>query len=373
MVESDAELERADRERQARDRAQRERLRWLALVAASYAIDTVFLALYAGVGTVPASVPLAYGGAGAAFCLTYALLVAPGWNLGLRDPNMVAPSVLWGVLAQLLVVAIAPQITVPYVVNLFTAFAFGMLWLTVREAALVWGLAMVGTGAVLYTHGGRLGVAAASGLELALTWIFLSVILSRGLVLTVYASRLRVRLGESRRKLAQALDQIRQLANYDELTGTFNRRSVVARLDEEMIRARRTRVPFSVAMLDLDQFKTVNDRYGHAAGDEVLKGFAAAVHATMRKTDLLGRYGGEEFLFILTASAKAGAAAALERVCDAVALHDWGAVAPGLALTVSAGLAEYRDGESVEQLLRRADGALREAKRAGRNTVQAAD
>jgi diguanylate cyclase (GGDEF)-like protein len=373
MVEVDAELERADRERQARDRAQRGRLRWIGAIAASYAVDTLFLALYAGAGTVPASVPLAYGGAGVAFCLAYALLVAPGLNLGLRDPSMVAPSVLWGVLAQLLVVAMAPQITFPYIVNLFTVFAFGMLWLGVREAALVWALAMVGTGAVLYTHENSLGVAAASGLELALTWIYLSVILSRSLGLAVYSSRLRARLGESRRKLASALGQIQELVHYDELTKAFNRRSLVARLGEELSRSQRTRVPFSVAMLDLDNFKGVNDRYGHAAGDEVLKAFAAVAQATMRKTDVFGRYGGEEFMMILTASAEAASASALERVCAAVAAHDWAAVAPGLKLTISAGLAEYRAGEAVEQLINRADAALYRAKRAGRNRVEAAD
>jgi len=277
------------------------------------------------------------------------------------------------VLAQLLVVAMAPQITFPYIVNLFTVFAFGMLWLGVREAALVWALAMVGTGAVLYTHESRLGVAAASGPELALTWIYLSVILSRSLGLAVYSSRLRARLGESRRKLASALEQIQQLVHYDELTKAFNRRSLVARLGEELSRAQRTRVPFSVAMLDLDDFKGVNDRYGHAAGDEVLKAFAATAQATMRKTDVFGRYGGEEFLMILTASAQAGADGAVERVRAATAAQEWPEVAPGLKLTVSAGVAEYREGEAVEQLINRADAALYEAKRAGRNRVAAAD
>jgi diguanylate cyclase len=373
MVDSDAELERADRQRRARDRAQRERLRWIGATALSYAIDTLFLALYAAAGTVTALVPLAYGAAGAAYCLAYALLVAPGWNLGLRDPSMVAASVLWGVLAQLLVVAMAPQITFPYVVNLFTVFAFGMLWLNVREAAGVWALAMVGTGAVLYTHENRLGVAAANGLELALTWIYLSVVLSRSLVLTVYANGLRARLGESRRKLASALAQIQELVQFDELTKALNRRSLVARLEEELSRSRRTRVPFSVAMLDLDRFKAVNDDYGHAAGDAVLKAFTAVVQATMRKTDVFGRYGGEEFMMILTASAGAGSASALERVRDAVAAHDWSAIAPGMKLTISAGLAEYREGESVEQIVNRADAALYEAKREGRNRVASAD
>jgi diguanylate cyclase len=373
MVEIDAELEQADKARQARDRAQRERLRWIALTASSYAIDVLFLALYAGAGTVPAYVALAYAGVGVAFSLTYALIVMTGWNLHLRDPSMAAPSSLGGVLAQLLVVAMAPQITFPYVVNLFTVFAFGMLWLSLRQAAAVWALAMAGSGAVLYLNEGRLGVAATNNYELMLTWLFLSVILSRSLVLAVYANGLRARLGASRRKLAAALDQIRELVHYDELTKAFNRRSLVARLGEELDRSQRTHVPFCVAMLDLDHFKDVNDGYGHAIGDAVLKAFAAMAQETMRKTDVFGRYGGEEFLMILTASGKAGADGAVERLRAATAAHAWDSLAPGLKLTISAGLAEYRRDEGVEQVLNRADAALYEAKRAGRNRLVIAD
>jgi diguanylate cyclase (GGDEF)-like protein len=216
-------------------------------------------------------------------------------------------------------------------------------------------------------------VAGTSNYELILTWLFLSVILSRSLVLAVYANGLRARLAASRRKLALALDQIRELVHYDELTGAFNRRSLVARLGEELDRSRRTHAPFCVAMLDLDNFKDVNDRYGHGKGDAVLQGFAAAAQAAMRKTDVFGRYGGEEFLMILTASAMAGADGAVERVRAAVAAHDWSAIAPGLKLTISAGLAEYREGEAVEQLINRADAALYDAKRAGRDRLAVAD
>ena len=373
MVEVDAELERADRARQTRERAQRERLRWVGAIALSYTIDVVFLALYAGAGTVPAYVALAYAGAGIAFCLGYALIVMLGWNLHLRDPSMMTPGVLWGVLAQLLVVTLAPQITFPYIVNLFTVFAFGMLWLRMRAAVAVWTLAMIGTGAVLYLQQGRLGAAVSGKPELILSWLFLSVILSRSLVLTIYANGLRARLRESRRKLAAALDQIQVLVHYDELTKAFNRRSLVARLEQELSRSQRTHVPFCVAMLDLDNFKDVNDRYGHTKGDAVLQEFAAAAQASMRKTDVFGRYGGEEFLMILTASGKAGADGAVERVRTAVSGHDWEKLAAGLGLTISAGLAEYRWGESVEQLINRADAALYEAKRGGRNRLVIAD
>src|SRR5512146_1794748 len=373
MVEVDAELERADKARQARERAQWQRLRWNGAIALSYAIDTAFLLLYSAAGTVPAHAAAAYAGLGFTYCLVYGAVVALDWNLRLREASLNAAGVAWGVLVQLAVVAIAPQIAFPQLANLFTVFAFGMLWLPVTEAGVVWALAMAGTGAVLFLSAARLGAAFANGFELTLTWLYLSVILSRSLLLTVYANRMRARLGESRRKLAAALEQIQQLVHYDELTKAFNRRSLVARLSEELSRSQRTRVPFSVAMLDLDNFKAVNDRHGHAAGDEVLKAFAAVAQATMRQTDVFGRYGGEEFMLILTASSAAASAGALERVRAAVTAHDWAAVAPGLALTMSAGLAEYRAGEAVEQLINRADAALYRAKRAGRNKVEAAD
>jgi diguanylate cyclase (GGDEF)-like protein len=121
--------------------------------------------------------------------------------------------------------------------------------------------------------------------------------------------------------------------------------------------------------MDLDHFKAINDGHGHAVGDEVLRTYAAAVQAVMRDTDIFGRYGGEEFLLILTATAPAGASVALERIGAALAACDWQAIAPGLAVTQSVGVAGYRPGESVEQLLKRADDALYEAKGAGRDRV----
>ncbi|HUJ85345.1 MAG TPA: GGDEF domain-containing protein, partial [Burkholderiales bacterium] len=284
-----------------------------------------------------------------------------------------AVGVAWGILVQLAVVAIAPQIAFPQLANLFTVFAFGMLWLPLTEAAVLWGLAMAGTGAVLYLNEGRLGAAFASGFELTLTWVYLSVILSRSLLLTVYANGLRARLGESRRKLAAALGQIQQLVHTDELTRAFNRRSLLARLEEELSRAERTKVPFCIAMLDLDHFKAVNDGHGHAAGDQVLRGFADAVRSVMRKTDIFGRYGGEEFLMILTASELVGTVRALERVRAALAARDWNGLAPGLKVTVSAGVGAWRQGESLEQLLARADGALYHAKRSGRDRIEVAE
>jgi diguanylate cyclase (GGDEF)-like protein len=127
-----------------------------------------------------------------------------------------------------------------------------------------------------------------------------------------------------------------------------------------------------VALFDLDHFKSVNDRYGHATGDEVLKAFAHTVHATMRDTDIFGRHGGEEFMMILPETDIAGACLAIERVRAAVAQADWKALGPELSVTVSAGVATWKRAEQVTQVIARADEALYEAKHRGRDRVQSA-
>jgi diguanylate cyclase (GGDEF)-like protein len=294
---------------------------------------------------------------------------ASGWNLRWRDPSLTVPLVLLGVAVQLGLVAAAPQVAFPFIVNLFTVFAFGVIWMSLRASIAIWALTAAACGALMWALGARTAVPAESEAEVLLTWLCFSVILGRSLLLGVYANELRSKLAEGRRRLAASLEQIQELVHYDELTRTLNRRSLLARLEQEAGRARRTGVPFSVALLDLDHFKRVNDTYGHAIGDEVLKRFSQTVAATMRESDVFGRYGGEEFLLLLMVADPQAALAPLERIRLAVALCDWNAIAPGLELTTSIGVATQQPEESVAQLLRRADEALYEAKAAGRNRV----
>ena len=350
-------------------REQRERLQWVGFTAASYALDALFLALYWLAGTVPLAVPLAYAAAAAVHLGANHAAYASGWNLRFRDPSLTAPLVLAGVAVQLGLVALAPQIAFPFIANIFTVFAFGAIWMSLRASVAVWALTLAACGAVLWALGARVAVPAASPAELALTWLCFGLILGRCLLLSVYANALRAKVAEGRRRLAASLEQIQELVHFDELTRALNRRSLLARLEQETGRARRTGVPFSVALLDVDHFKAVNDTYGHAVGDEVLKSFAHTVGATMRESDVFGRYGGEEFLLLLMVADPQAAYAPLERIRLAVALHDWDAVAPGLELTTSIGVAGLRPEETVAQLLRRADEALYEAKAAGRNRV----
>ena len=372
MAEVGDKLVAAIRATNAERRGQRRRVVWLAGAGASYAVDTLFLALFALAGTLPGTVAAAYAAAALALSGAFYAAISTGWSLRLRDPGVVVAQCVFGVLMQFAVAFAAPQVAFLWLANLFTVLAFSMVWLSVRASIGVW--AMCAVLCALLFFGARHPIAApgATPAESGLAWLYFSVVLGRCVFLSVYSGSMRTHLGESRRKLAESLEQIQELVSYDELTKAFNRRSMMARLEQERGGAERTGTGFAVAMFDLDHFKQVNDGFGHAAGDAALKAFVQVVHATMRETDVFCRYGGEEFLMLLTDTDLAAATTAVERVRLAVAAHDWAGVAPGLVLTVSAGVAGWRKGETLEPLLHRADAALYKAKRNGRNRVETA-
>jgi len=354
-------------------RALRRRLAWAGAIAASYALDALFLGLFALAGVVSGALVASYAAAAAAICGLTVLAYRRGWSLTSGGAELAEPQIVAALALQLAVVWAAPQLAFPWLCNIFTVFAFGMISLSVRESLVIWSLVVAGGGAVLYGKAAQLGVPLATPGQLVLVWLFFAAILGRFVMLSVYAGALRARLRESRRRLAGTLDQVQRLISHDELTKTLNRHSLVARLAEEKNRSERNGASFSLALMDLDHFKNVNDTHGHAAGDEVLRGFAGAVHEAMRQTDVFGRYGGEEFLLILTGSSVEAARDAAERIRAAVGSRDWNSAAPGLSVTVSVGITSFRKGDSIEQLLKRADNALYQAKRTGRNRIVTLD
>ena len=162
-----------------------------------------------------------------------------------------------------------------------------------------------------------------------------------------------------------------KLALTDPLTGAFNRRTFLEFADKEIARTRREKGALSLVMLDLDLFKEINDRYGHLAGDEVLKGVVKTVLTCLRKEDLLVRYGGEEFCILLPSVASDRATAMAERTREVVEKAKFAHNGRSLQVTVSIGVAglSNRSNEGVETLVSRADEALYAAKKAGRNRV----
>jgi diguanylate cyclase (GGDEF)-like protein len=159
-------------------------------------------------------------------------------------------------------------------------------------------------------------------------------------------------------------------ASTDELTGITNRRYFLRAAEAEFDRFLRYKRPFSVLMIDIDHFKSINDRFGHAVGDEALRLLSAMLSRSKRETDLLGRLGGEEFALLLPETGLSGAAeiaVRLRRSCHSVNLH----TAEPVFLTVSIGATQSRVGDtSFDDMLRRSDAALYRAKNAGRDRVE---
>lgn len=165
---------------------------------------------------------------------------------------------------------------------------------------------------------------------------------------------------------------LEKLATTDTLTGTMNRRTLLEALPREIKRAARLRAPLAVLFLDLDLFKHINDTYGHNAGDEVLRIFAHAIQNNMRATDLFGRYGGEEFLYVLTGTPREQALQVAEKVRRTIASQNPVIEGRHISFSTSIGVAVYDDFDEhmlADELVHRADQALYLAKEGGRNRV----
>lgn len=163
--------------------------------------------------------------------------------------------------------------------------------------------------------------------------------------------------------------QLEVLAARDPLTGILNRRTILERLAEELSRATRQGGDLTVAMCDVDHFKTVNDTYGHQAGDDVLRGFTASVQAHLRKYDIVGRYGGEEFLVVAPGVRDGGNVGLFERLCDRISRDALPTTRGAVSITVSIGVASADRRSTVDTLLAAADAAMYRAKAEGRNRV----
>ncbi len=348
------------------------RRQMIAMIAGSYVLDALILYAYHLAGTTVAFVPLSYAALGLGTSAIYLVLSESGvtertgdhyftvWQIG------VASAIQFGFLF------VAPEVGFVFLVTLFIVFGFGSLRLSAKQAAIAWGMATAGIAAFMLFTDKIPDIPATTHFERVISLFLFALALGRCVFLGLYGSSLRETLQERNTELRKAFGKIEQLASHDELTGTLNRRSLMAAIEAEIARASRANTPFCVAILDLDWFKTVNDRFGHLAGDDVLKKFADVASASMRASDQLGRYGGEEFMLILPGASESTALAVVNRIRNAIAGGDWKSIALGLAITVSAGVSAYRTNDKPDDLLGRADAALYRAKQEGRNRALAA-
>ncbi len=164
-------------------------------------------------------------------------------------------------------------------------------------------------------------------------------------------------------------DLLTVYSEIDSLTEVYNRRVLMERLEQEWNRTRRYSTTVAFIMCDIDHFKNVNDTHGHPTGDQVLERIATLLRKSVRSSDMVGRYGGEEFGIIMVNADRASAAAAAERYRKKIESMDFHSRRGEFRVTVSFGVADSRDKDSLNQLITAADRALYKAKETGRNTV----
>ena len=296
--------------------------------------------------------------------------IRSGWSRRFKDPALTLAQILYAITccaAAFVIAGPARGVTLPI---LAIILMFGIFGLTTRQmlGVLVYSLVAFGVAS---------GVVAARDEPdyppvVAAAYVgMVVVVLLSSTFLTTRVQSTREHLRRQKAELAQALEQIRQLATHDDLTGLLNRRAMLDRMQLEQHRSLRSGSPLLIAQLDIDHFKAVNDTHGHAAGDLVLQSFADTVRRNVRDTDVLARWGGEEFVLLLCDTPAADAVALMERLRQAVQAMQVPVAQGGqpITVTVSIGLARHTPADPLAGTLERADRALYAAKAGGRNRV----
>ena len=296
--------------------------------------------------------------------LFYALF-RTGLNLRFADPSLTTEQMGAAMLFLAYVMYHAGPAREAFTLFYPVVMLFGVLRLTARRLFVLALLALAAHGTILHLcYLNDPGMDAKAALT---EFVVLMVVLPWFAVMGGYVNRLRLRLSDSHRALQQAFGRIEQLAIRDELTGGYNRRYMLDALARERSRAERLSTRFSLCIIDLDHFKSINDTQGHAAGDAVLRQLPAVVAHSLRANDIFGRYGGEEFLAILPDTDLQGARTVAERMRAATEKADFPGA--GRKVTLTVGVAEHLRREELNALLARADRALYAGKAQGRNRV----
>jgi diguanylate cyclase (GGDEF)-like protein len=353
-------------------RRARQRRQVQGMIGISYVIDALVLLAYARAGTIPATIGPTFAVCGLISVAGYILLSESGFTERFTDHYFVTPQVIVSMAILLAFTYIAPEVGVMFLCTLFVVFNFGSLRSTPLQTTIIWTAMALGLAWLFLLTDKPISMPHESPRERFATMTVFVLTIGRCMFLGIFSSTLRQTLYKNGLQLKEANKRIEELAALDELTGSFNRRRIMQMLDDEIVRTQRTKSPCSIALIDLDWFKRVNDTYGHPTGDEVLRTFAITVFANIRSMDRFGRYGGEEFLLVLPDTPGDTAARLLDRLRAIVADLDWSAFSPGMQVTVSAGVTTLRADETAENFLARADSALYAAKARGRNRIASA-
>jgi diguanylate cyclase (GGDEF)-like protein len=349
------------------DRKQRLRIT-RSLMAANVFIACCFLQVYAWwVGYMELEDVKRLSGVIVLNIVTWYVVLRSGLNLRFEDPAMTLPQIL----SALTIIVGAYAVTGPAhgstMMLLALVLVFGIFNMKQRGAIIAGGYTVALMGVTILIKIRTDPVNYPFKLEIA-HFVLTAAIVPTISGLAAQLSSLRAKLQAQKDELANALVRIQILATRDELTGLLNRRHMMEVLGQHRKRLERSgHHRFCLALLDIDHFKRINDTYGHAVGDEVLRNFAKVVQSGLRDTDVLARWGGEEFLVLLNDTSPELANVGLERARMLLADATLVPALPDLKPTFSAGLTAYNLQEALDVCIERADRALYKAKDNGRN------
>jgi diguanylate cyclase (GGDEF)-like protein len=350
----------------------RRRRQTLILAGASHVINIALLMLFAAAGTISAALVAAFALCATCKVATFMAISESGLSDRWKDHFLAGPYTATTCALMLAFIYIAPAVAVVFLCTFFIIANVIAFRAEPRRGAIACAI-MTGSVVALFLMADLpIVLPSSTPLERTATLLTFAATLARIMFINIFASRLRDNLYRRSAALETAYKRIEELAEVDELTGALNRRSIMRLLDAEVVRCRQNGIACSVALIDLDLFKQINDKFGHLTGDEVLRTFAISIFANVRAIDKFGRFGGEEFLLVLPETSHDSAARMLDRLRAIIEALDWSAFSEGLTVTISAGVATLRENETSESMLARADLALYAAKERGRNRIAAA-
>jgi diguanylate cyclase (GGDEF)-like protein len=296
------------------------------------------------------------------------LVFSTGLNKRFKDPSLTMHQMILATFWTMVVAYYTDEVRGIILLLYMVVFIFGVFRLNLRQFLTLAFIALTGYAVViaqlLINHPDKINPRA----ELVY-WVMLAAVLFWFSAIGSYINNIRKRLAKANIELSQANERIRQVAVHDDLTGAYNRRQMLKILDREKALADRGEPSFSMCIFDLDDFKRVNDTFGHLAGDMVLKTLIGAIMANLRKQDYVARYGGEEFLTILAYPDIDDALICAERLRNLASSLNYPGLPEDFRVTISIGVTSYLPIESIDAVIARADTALYRAKTAGKNTI----
>lgn len=288
-----------------------------------------------------------------------------GFNTRFHDHSLMLPQILAALSVMLTAAYLERATEIALVPFILIAFSFSIFQLsTTSLIVLAIGCLLAYLG-IIMLHGRQEGYGIVFQADL-MQWFVLVLTLPGTILAGKQIQNLRLLLKATRYQL----EHYEEKSVRDELTGLYNRRQLQAELDRAKLQADTLAVPFSICLIDIDRFKEINDNNGHLVGDTILKDFARLARDSIRDTDIIGRYGGDEFMLILPDTDLKGGVMHAERLRVYAHFLDFQKILAQKYISLSIGVAQYHNGEKITDLIARTDAALYQAKQLGRNRVE---